>query len=245
MRAAALRPPRRASRVAAFRGARCTALGALLGAWLACAPLAAHASPAAATAAERDAPPVEDAVLDAPPLTRADETWRIAASRSRVEFRVRLFGVVPVAGRFPSIDGAIALDRDGDRARVAADVDARAVRMKRPSHAAWARSPEFFDAEAHPVIRFESEPFPLARLRDGGAIQGALTVRGVTRPAAFTVENARCAAAFDDASAGVARFCRVELAGAIDRSQFGMRTRGGTLANRVSLRFHIEAGPTR
>ncbi|HVF34688.1 MAG TPA: YceI family protein [Candidatus Saccharimonadia bacterium] len=170
------------------------------------------------------------------------EVWRIVPASSRVQFRVRLFGVVPVSGSFPAIEGAITIDAAARRARVDADVDAREVRMRRRSHAAWARSSEFFDADAHPQIRFESDAFPLARLDGGGAIQGRLTVRGITRPAAFTIEHARCEAVFAPRRKGApARRCQVELAGAIDRSAFGMRTRGGTLANRVSLRFLIEA----
>lgn len=174
------------------------------------------------------------------------ERMLIVPAASRVQFRVRLFGVVPVAGSFPAIEGAITIDAAAKRAHVEAEVDARAVRMRRASHAAWARSGEFFDAESHPQIRFESDPFPLARLDRGGAIQGRLTVRGMTRPAAFTIEHARCEAArAPRREGGAARRCEVELAGAIDRSEYGMRTRGGTLANRVSLRFHIEARASR
>lgn len=228
----------------AVDGAGPAAIATLAAPFLICASLAVGAPPAGPSPrGGGDDPSAEESQSEAPSPARSDERWRIDAARSRVEFQVRLFGVVPVSGRFPSIDGAIALDRDGEQARVAADVDARAVRMKRASHAAWARSPEFFDAEAHPTIRFESEPFALSRLRHGGAIQGALTVRGTTRPAAFTIENARCADAFSDAATRRVRHCRVELAGSIDRSAFGMRTRGGTLANRVALRFHIEAVP--
>ena len=167
--------------------------------------------------------------------------WRIEARESRVQFWVRLFGLVPLTGYFPSIDGAILVDAAADRARVEADVAAGAVRMTRDAHTQWARSPEFFDAASHPTIRFESDAFPLARLATGGAIQGRLSLRGKTRPVAFRIERARCdgIAAPRPETVVDSRRCRVELAGAIDRSEFGMRTRGGTVGNRVRLRFHI------
>ncbi|HET9483905.1 MAG TPA: YceI family protein [Xanthomonadales bacterium] len=174
--------------------------------------------------------------------TAAQERWRIVARDSHAQFWVRLFGVVPLTGSFPSIDGAISIDRAADRARVEADVAAASVRMRRPNHTAWARSAEFFDAKRHPTIRFESQPFPLSRLEGGGAIEGRLTLRGVTRPVAFSIQRTRCVG-IDARSGADRRHCVVQLAGTIDRAAFGMRTRGATVANRVTLRFHIEAAP--
>ena len=197
--------------------------------------LLAQPAPVPESAASADA-------ADAP----APERWRIVASASRVQFWVRIFGVVPLAGSFPKIAGAITIDAADGTARVEADVAAGAVTMRRPSHEDWAKSDEFFDADAHPTIRFESEPFPLSRLDGGGAIQGSLTVRGITRPVGFAIERARCTGVIAaDAAEGAARLCRVELAGSIDRSEFGMQTRGGTLGNRVSLRFEIAARPNK
>jgi polyisoprenoid-binding protein YceI len=185
--------------------------------------------------------PVPEASAEPAP---APERWRIVASASRVQFWVRIFGVVPLAGSFPKIAGAITIDSAAGTARVEADVEAGAVTMRRPSHEDWAKSDEFFDAAAHPNIRFESEPFPLTRLDGGGAIQGSLTVRGITKPVGFAIERARCAGIVAaEATDGAPRQCRVELAGSIDRSEFGMQTRGGTLGNRVSLRFEIAARP--
>lgn len=182
----------------------------------------------------------------APDAAPAPERWHIVASASRVQFWVRIFGVVPLAGSFPKVAGAITIDAAAGTARVEADVEADAVTMRRPSHEEWAKSREFFDAAAHPTIRFASEPFPLSRLDRGGAIQGSLTVRGVTKPVGFAIERARCqGVAAAEVPGGAPRLCRVELAGAIDRSEFGMQTRGGTLANRVSLRFEITARPRR
>ncbi len=173
----------------------------------------------------------------------AEERWHVVESSSRVQFWVRIFGIVPLAGEFARVAGAIVVDPAAATARVEADVPATSVTMQRDSHTRWARSPEFFDAEQYPTIRFESDPFPLTRLESGGAIQGRLTVRGTTRAVGFSIERAQCVGLrHADARA---RRCRVELAGAIDRSQFGMRTRGGTLGNRVSLRFHIDARPAR
>ena len=50
-----------------------------------------------------------------------------------------------------------------------------------PRSAAWARSAEFFDAATYPAIHYQSAPIPRAVLRDGGRVDGQLTLRGNTR----------------------------------------------------------------
>ena len=165
------------------------------------------------------------------------EHWRIDPARSQARFRVRLFGVVPIGGVFDRFAGEVGVDRARGIATVTATLDAQAVRMNRASHTAWAKSPEFFDAERHPSIRFVSLELPLARLTDGGRIDGTLFLRGITRKVEFRLDDTDCAL-------GVDSICRVVVTGAVDRSAFGMTTRRGTLADRVSFTLKLVAERT-
>jgi len=79
---------------------------------------------------------------------------------------------------------------------------------------------------------FESEPFPLATLEQGGDIVGNLTLRGLTRPTSLRLQPTECPDA-------VALSCAVVADGTVQRSDFGMRTRRATLADKVRLHFTV------
>ena len=137
-----------------------------------------------------------------------------------------------VAGRFGAVTGEVDIDHEARSARVHARIDTRAVSMRRTSHEEWVKSDEFFDAARHPYIVFDSEPFPLAMLQLGGDIAGNLTLRGQTRPASLRLRPTECPGA-------VALSCAVVADGTVQRSDFGMRTRRATLADKVRLHFTV------
>ena len=165
------------------------------------------------------------------------EHWRIDGADSTARFRVRLFGVVPITGWFDKLEGEVSVDRARGVATVTAALDANAVRMNRESNTAWAKSPEFFDAANHPEIKFVSIELPLARLTEGGQVDGRLTLRSITGRVAFELEDADCSLLRDSV-------CSVVVAGSVDRSQFGMTTRRGTLADRVNFTLKLVAERT-
>src|SRR5262249_38635848 len=121
---------------------------------------------------------------------------------------------------------------------VDAMIDANAVHMRSRRYENWVKSPEFFDATHYPQIHFISTAFPVERLTAGGNIQGTLTIRGASKPAAFAVHPADCKAPLDGA-------CAVDAAGTIRRSEFGMRSRRGALSDKVDLSLSIFVRPAR
>lgn len=177
------------------------------------------------------APGTHDDAAAVPATTR----WTIDGARSTAQFRIRLLGIVPMSGEFTRLHGEITFDAARSEARVDAWLPSGEVRMDNESHAAWARSPEFFDAANHPTIHFRSRPMPQSVLRDGGAIDGELTLRGVTREVGLKVERGDCEPA-------QARECSIEVYGQVRRSDFGMAARRATVGDWVSLRLRIVAG---
>jgi polyisoprenoid-binding protein YceI len=171
-------------------------------------------------------------VATAPAVHGAD--WRIDPAASSAQFRVRLLAILPMSGTFDAVHGRIGFDPDTRQVRVDAELDSAAVRMRNESHAAWARSDEFFDAANHPRIAFRSAPFAQDLLREGGRIEGELTLRGITRPVGFRVEAGTCDPARD-------RRCTLEVSGQVRRSDFGMAARAATVSDWVSLRLRVEA----
>jgi polyisoprenoid-binding protein YceI len=155
-------------------------------------------------------------------------------ARSHAAFEVKVLYLIGVHGEFGSVHGT--LRADAATASVDATIDTNAVHMRNRRYEAWTKSTEFFDAAHFPQIHFASEPFPLQRLTAGGEIAGTLTIRGIRKAAVFVVDPAECTAPLTGA-------CAVVAAGTIRRSDFGMRSRRGALADRVDLSLSIFVRP--
>jgi polyisoprenoid-binding protein YceI len=152
--------------------------------------------------------------------------------RSHTEFQVRVMWLFSVDGHFGTVDGQVLMDAEARTARVTAEIDASKVEMKKDDYVEWVKSPEFFDVANHPHIRFESDPFPIAALEQGGDILGKLTVRGETRPTHFKLLASTC-------TGRIAVTCPVVADAVIQRSEFGMRTHRATLGDKVKLHLTI------
>ena len=171
------------------------------------------------------------ALLAVAPAYAKEELLPLDPLRSEAEFQVRVMWLFPVEGRFGHVEGEVSIDRDARLARVRAEIDASKVEMRRDDYVTWVKSAEFFDVARHPRIRFESAPFPLSLLDDGGDIIGDLTLRGETHATHFNIDPSSCEAGTPD--------CPVYANGTIPRSEFGMKSHRGTLSDKVKLYFTI------
>ncbi|HEY8011703.1 MAG TPA: YceI family protein [Rudaea sp.] len=172
------------------------------------------------------------------PAQDRTQLLELDSQRSHADFEVKLLWLVGVHGRFAHVHGTVAIDRFSNSAVVDARIDTNTVSMRTRGYETWVKSPEFFDTQHYPEIRFVSESTPLQRLQTGGEIDGALTVRGVTRHVRFNLIAPTCPAAESEN-------CPIEADGNIERSEFGMHSQRGALSNNVELRFSIyTAAPT-
>ncbi|HEV2540607.1 MAG TPA: YceI family protein [Frateuria sp.] len=154
--------------------------------------------------------------------------WRIESPPSHVDFGVRLLWLHTIHGRFERLDGAIEPLGDG-RVVVDARVAVDSLSMDSQHLRRWVLAEEFFDAARYPTLRFVSAPVPRTALDDGGALEGQLTLRGITRPMRFELLPARCTA---DA-------CTIEAHGRLTRSEFGMAGHRAVLSDLVELALSI------
>lgn len=148
---------------------------------------------------------------------------------TRVAFRLGTRWGQRLRGTFPVRDGEVRVHGDGRR-----DVTVRldSTRMQitgQPRYTRWARGPDFFDVDRHPLIEFRSERYDSALLRDGGDLRGTLTMRGISRPVRFVLEPAECPAPAQD--------CDVVASGSVDRTEFGMA--GWRMAVGDAVRFEL------
>jgi polyisoprenoid-binding protein YceI len=107
-------------------------------------------------------------------------TWQLDPVHSTVAFEVDY-----LAGTFKGDfrDVAATLAVEGDTARLEGVAQVASVDVKDENLAAHLQSPDFFDAERHPELRFTAENVALDG--DSVTIRGEITIKGVTKPAAI------------------------------------------------------------
>jgi polyisoprenoid-binding protein YceI len=107
-------------------------------------------------------------------------TYRAEPVPSTFAFAVRHSGVFWYRGSLSDVAATLRADGDALALEGSARVDSISV-LEPAAMRASVLGPEFFDAECHPEIAFRSTS---VRLGDDGRaeIDGALTIRGVTRP---------------------------------------------------------------
>ncbi len=110
----------------------------------------------------------------------------IDPKHTSVEFIGRHLMISNVRGRFHEVSGTITVDEVPDRSHVEVDLKAASLDTGLRERDRHLRSPDFFDAERHPTIRFRStkvEPAPSGVW----AVTGDLTILDVTRPVILQV----------------------------------------------------------
>lgn len=104
-------------------------------------------------------------------------TWHLDPVHSSVGFEVPYL-VGTFKGQFREADAELTLS--DKRASLNGSAKVESVDVKDENLAAHLQSPDFFDAERHPELRFAAVDIDL----DGGRVsaRGELTIKGVTRP---------------------------------------------------------------
>jgi polyisoprenoid-binding protein YceI len=119
----------------------------------------------------------------------ATTTWNIDPAHSAVEFKVKHMMISNVKGQFAKVTGVLTLDEsDLTNSRVEAVIEAASIETRDAQRDAHLKSADFFHVEKFPTLSFKSTGISL--VRDGElAVQGDLSIRGVTRNVRFSVEG--------------------------------------------------------
>jgi polyisoprenoid-binding protein YceI len=109
-------------------------------------------------------------------------TWNLDPIHSRVDFEVSY-----LAGTFKGHFNEIAaeLTVDDERATLEGSTNVASIDVNEENLSAHLQSPDFFDAEQYPELRFTAEDI---RLDGDGqvSVDGELTIKGVTQPVTVT-----------------------------------------------------------
>ena len=109
-------------------------------------------------------------------------TWNLDSVHSRVDFEVSYLAGT-FKGEFHEIGAELTVE--ADRASLECTAKVASVDVRDENLSAHLQSPDFFDAERHPELRFAAQEIQL----DGDgkvSVDGELTIKGVTKPVAVT-----------------------------------------------------------
>jgi polyisoprenoid-binding protein YceI len=169
-------------------------------------------------------------------------TWRADKVHSTVGFAVKHSGVATFRGSFSDYDGTLTVVGDGEP-QLTGVVSAASIDVRDDNLAGHLQSPDFFDVERTPEIRFTSTAF---RPADDGSliVDGELTIKGNSRAI-----EARGAITEPHETFGGVEKVGLELEAIVDRTEYGLDwnaplPKGGfALANEVKLLINLELAP--
>jgi polyisoprenoid-binding protein YceI len=161
-------------------------------------------------------------------------TWQADPVHSSVGFAVKYLGVATFTGELTNFEATL---KDGE---LAGKARVESVEVKDENLKAHLGSPEFFDAERYPEIRFEASQVDVAH--DGSlTVAGDLTIKDQAHPLQATGTVTGPAVTFGD----VVKL-GVTLETVIDRTKYGLNwnaplPKGGVaLADDVKLTVELE-----
>jgi polyisoprenoid-binding protein YceI len=140
-------------------------------------------------------------------------TWSIDPAWSSLEFVVRKIGIVPIKGRVTGFSGIV---EGGEQPSIAGVAETATITTFDETRDAHLQSPDFFDAQRYPELRFESTAIEL----DGDrlVVTGDLTIKGTTKEIELT---GSFLGAGDDAY-GNQRIA-LDLEGIVNRTDYDLR----------------------
>ncbi|MES2703306.1 MAG: YceI family protein [Bacteroidota bacterium] len=170
----------------------------------------------------------------------ATTKWNLDAAHSEVQFKVRHMMVSTVTGHFNKFDATVEMqDDDVSTARVHFTADLSSITTNNEQRDGHLRSGDFFDAENHPQIIFDSTKMEQAG--DDYKLHGTLTMRGVSKPVVLDVEYG---GVIQDPW-GLTR-AGFSVAGKLSRKEFGVswsqvtETGGIVVSDEVKLHANVE-----
>ena len=140
-------------------------------------------------------------------------TWMLDPVHSRVDFEVSYLAGT-FKGEFHEIGAELAVE--GERASLVGTAKVESVDVRDENLSAHLQSPDFFDAERHPELRFTAEDI---RLDGDGelSVDGELTIKGVSKPVTVSgTLSGPIADPYGNERLGLT------LTTSVDRSEFGL-----------------------
>lgn len=140
-------------------------------------------------------------------------------------------------GKFNRTSGTVVLDKEGQSGNVEITVDITSIDFGNDKMNEHARAPDMFDAPKFATATYTGK---LAKFEDGKptAVEGTLTLHGVTRPLNLRIHTFKCA----QHPVNKKEVCGADASGTLNREDFGIsygKNRGFDMS--VELQIQVEA----
>jgi polyisoprenoid-binding protein YceI len=113
-------------------------------------------------------------------------TWDIDPTHTDISFTVRHMMVSKVRGHFEKFEGTVTTGTNPLESAVEVSVDLASINTNNADRDNHIRSDDFFGVERFPTMTYRSTA--VRETHDGYAIDGELTLRGVTKPVSLDLE---------------------------------------------------------
>ncbi|MGI8485718.1 MAG: YceI family protein [Thermomicrobiales bacterium] len=171
-------------------------------------------------------------------------TWNIDKAHSAVEFAVKHMMFSTVKGRFTEFTGTIKLDDQNlANSSVSVEIQTDSVDTHDDGRNTHLKSADFFSAEKHPLITFNSTSVEPGK-GDEFKVTGDLSINGVTKSVVLNVEQTgRGMSPFGFEVAGFSATTK------ISRKEFGLEwnaaleTGGVLVGDDIKISIEVEANP--
>lgn len=144
-------------------------------------------------------------------------TWTVDPAHSKVGFAVKHMGIATVRGEFTEFEGSLEIGDDLSEAKARGTVKTASVDTNESQRDAHLRSGDFFEAETHPELTFESKRIE-AIDDETYRIVGDLTLHGVRNELVLNAEvNGVDTDPYGNEKVGL------EVTGQLSRGDYGMK----------------------
>ena len=171
------------------------------------------------------------------PAVAAPEIYVLDNLHTFPKFEYSHFGYSIQQSRFDKSSGKITLDRVAKTGAADITIETASVNTGSELFNGHLKGDGFFDVEKFPTITYKSANFKF----DGDkivAIDGELTVKGITKPVTLTLTNFRCA----PHPVSKKDVCGANAVSKVNRSDFNLAKYVPNVGDEVTISIVIEAG---
>ncbi len=176
------------------------------------------------------------ALAAALPVAAQQETYTIDSNHTFPTYEVKHFGMSTQRGMFTKASGKITVDRAAKKGTADVTIDMTQISTGAPKLTDHLRAADFFEAEKFPTATFKASDFKF----EGDklvAVNGDLTLKGVTKPVALKVEAFNCG----NHPMNKKAMCGADLSTTIKRSDFGIKYAIPAVGEDVKVSIPVEA----
>jgi len=161
--------------------------------------------------------------------------WKIDSAHSEVNFKIKHLVVSTVTGGFDIFDAEIKTSKDDfSDAQIKFEADINSINTRNEQRDAHLKSADFFDAENHPKLYFESTSVKMISDYEM-KVTGNLTIRGITKEVTLDVIFNGVVSGF-----GGSKVAGFEIRSKINRFDYGLQWNALTEAGGVVVSNEVK-----